>query len=236
MANSIKIGGFSFDALKIGSSDVDAAYIGDTLVYSGGTPPTPTGVTCNDLVLPDGDYFTAYTTDKSIQIPYGGVSSNDITVVKCGNGYLEIDSIDSYYIYLVIVNSPKDGDNDCITIQINGDKCAAIYVGFVDNSEKIPTGTDMARYYGMFIKRIVINDTTVPSNFTRCMINDWNSSSYIDISPWAVSSSGEFGYINSLPIDSTPTHAVRLEKWEYTNGSYQQSTINPFNDLRIEWV
>lgn len=42
MANSIKIGGFSFDALKIGSSDVDAAYIGDTLVYSGGTPPTPT--------------------------------------------------------------------------------------------------------------------------------------------------------------------------------------------------
>jgi len=42
MANSIKIGGFSFDALKIGSSDVDAAYLGDTLVYTGGTtPPTP---------------------------------------------------------------------------------------------------------------------------------------------------------------------------------------------------
>lgn len=42
MANGIKIGGLSFDALKIGSSDVDAAYIGDTLVYSGSTPPTPT--------------------------------------------------------------------------------------------------------------------------------------------------------------------------------------------------
>ena len=39
MANSIKIGGFSFDALKIGGSDVDAAYLGDTLVYSGGTVP-----------------------------------------------------------------------------------------------------------------------------------------------------------------------------------------------------
>jgi len=39
MANSIKIGGFSFDALKIGGSDVDAAYIGDTLLYSGGTTP-----------------------------------------------------------------------------------------------------------------------------------------------------------------------------------------------------
>lgn len=39
MANSIKIGGFSFDALKIGGSDVDAVYLGDTLVYSGGTQP-----------------------------------------------------------------------------------------------------------------------------------------------------------------------------------------------------
>lgn len=43
MANSIKIGGYSFDALKIGGSDVDAAYLGDALVYSGGTtPPSPT--------------------------------------------------------------------------------------------------------------------------------------------------------------------------------------------------
>ena len=37
MANSIKIGGFSFDALKIGNGDVDAAYLGDTLVYSAST-------------------------------------------------------------------------------------------------------------------------------------------------------------------------------------------------------
>ena len=190
---------------------------------------------CNDLVLPDGDYFTAYTTDKSIQIPYGGISSNYITVGECGKGYLKFNSIDSNYIYLDIANSPKDGDEDCITIQINGDKCAAIYVGFVDNSEKISTGTDMAQYYGRSIKRIVINDTTIPSNFTRCMINDLNSPSYIDISQWAVNSRGDFSGIYSLPIDSTPTHTVRLEKWEYTDGSYQQSTINPFNDLRIEW-
>lgn len=231
---AVKIGNNDI-TLKLGSADVSAAYIGYTLVYSGGTPPTPTGVTCNDLVLPDGDYFKANVTDKYIQIPYGGVSSNDITVKECGNGYLEIDSIDSNYIYLVIVNSPKDGDEDCITIQINGDKCTAVYVGFVDSSEKIPTGTDMTRYYGMPIKRIVINDTTVPSNFTRCMINDWNSSGYIEISQWGVNGHGEFSGIYSLPIDSTPTHTVRLEKWEYTDGSYQPSTINPFNDLRIEW-
>lgn len=37
----IKIGNSSI-TLKLGSSAVTAAYIGNTLVYSGGTPPTPT--------------------------------------------------------------------------------------------------------------------------------------------------------------------------------------------------
>lgn len=38
MANGIKIGNSDI-TLKVGSSDVTAAYIGDTLVYSGGTQP-----------------------------------------------------------------------------------------------------------------------------------------------------------------------------------------------------
>ena len=38
MANSIKIGGLDFDAFKIGSADVDAAYLGDTLVYPSAPP------------------------------------------------------------------------------------------------------------------------------------------------------------------------------------------------------
>ena len=37
----IKIGNSSI-TLKLGSADVSAAYLGSTLVYSGGTPPTPT--------------------------------------------------------------------------------------------------------------------------------------------------------------------------------------------------
>ena len=57
MANSIKLGGFSFDALKIGGSDVDAAYLGDTLVYSGGTPTPPT----HDYSL---DYLTFVATES----------------------------------------------------------------------------------------------------------------------------------------------------------------------------
>ena len=37
---NLKIGNSSV-TLKLGSADVSAAYIGNTLVYSGGTPPTP---------------------------------------------------------------------------------------------------------------------------------------------------------------------------------------------------
>ena len=68
MANSIKIGGYSFDALKIGGSDVDAAYLGDTLLYSGGTtpptPPTPTGSTCYEIISTPITSYTATTYDS----------------------------------------------------------------------------------------------------------------------------------------------------------------------------
>lgn len=40
MANGIKNGNDSV-IFKVGNSDVDAIYLGDTLVYSGSTPPTP---------------------------------------------------------------------------------------------------------------------------------------------------------------------------------------------------
>ena len=59
MANSIKIGGFSFDVLKIGGSDVDAAYLGDTLVYSGGTT--------HDYSL---DYFTIVSLSNNNVISF----------------------------------------------------------------------------------------------------------------------------------------------------------------------
>ena len=41
MANGIKIGSLNIDSLKVGSGDC-AVYLGDTLLYSGGTPPAPT--------------------------------------------------------------------------------------------------------------------------------------------------------------------------------------------------
>ena len=39
---AIKLGNLDISSFKVGSVDVDAIYLGNTLVYSGGTPPTPT--------------------------------------------------------------------------------------------------------------------------------------------------------------------------------------------------
>ena len=41
MANGIKIGNLDISAFKVDSDDC-TIYLGDTLLYSGGTPPTPT--------------------------------------------------------------------------------------------------------------------------------------------------------------------------------------------------
>lgn len=44
MANTIKIGSNSISGIKFGTADVDAVYIGTNLVWSGATPPSPTGI------------------------------------------------------------------------------------------------------------------------------------------------------------------------------------------------
>lgn len=44
MSNGIKLGNLDISAFKVGSADCKV-YLGNTLLYSGGTPPTPTGST-----------------------------------------------------------------------------------------------------------------------------------------------------------------------------------------------
>lgn len=51
---AVKIGNNDI-TLKLGSADVSAAYIGDTLVYSGGTPPTPPTPTYQWVSYNEGD-------------------------------------------------------------------------------------------------------------------------------------------------------------------------------------
>lgn len=51
---AVKIGNNDI-TLKLGSADVSAAYIGDTLVYSGGTPPIPPTPTYQWVSYNEGD-------------------------------------------------------------------------------------------------------------------------------------------------------------------------------------
>lgn len=105
MANGIKIGGLSFDALKIGSSDVDAAYIGDTLVYSGSTPPTPTlqWVTFTNEYPSQEQLFPIYgirfnsndldTSGNEINI-FNENTNTEAFFVGCGRGKCDFTSWD----------------------------------------------------------------------------------------------------------------------------------------------
>ena len=234
MANGIKIGTNNISGIKIGTADVDAVCIGDTLVYSGVTPPTPTGVTCQDLYFPVGTQFTASTQDPYVLIPYEGVSPNDIVIVD-GGPYLSLSSIDSSFINLDIINSPSDGDYDSVEVTINGETCDIISVEFTDGGGgglvSIPYGTDMSQYYGRNISRFVINDTTYTySSYVMISFGQYGMDGYIQVGNWGVSSQGVFSGVNSLPIDATPMTTTTLGSWNYNNG-----TTNPFNDLQIEF-
>ena len=54
MADTIKIGSLDISAFKVGSSDCKI-YLGDTLLYSGGTPPTPPTPTYKWVSYNEGD-------------------------------------------------------------------------------------------------------------------------------------------------------------------------------------
>lgn len=229
----MKIGNIDVTSMKIGSTNVAKAYVGSTQVYPS-SQPTPTGATCNDLVLPDGDNFTANTTDKYIQISYSGVSSNDITVKECGEGYLEFYSINSNYIYLHIVNSPKDGDSDCITIRINGDKCANVYVNFVDSGGGlvyIPQGTDMTQYYYRTITRFKIGDSALPYGYQGLNINFGGQ--HGQVSQWVTNFTFSGNQVTSLPCDVSGSDVLNL--WDCTDQNWSTTHNNPFTDLWIEY-
>ena len=80
---AVKIGNNDI-TLKLGSSDVTAAYIGDTLVYSGGTPPTPTF---------DGKWLATYTggtkssaaCDASSAITENEITLADLVSLEIGD-------------------------------------------------------------------------------------------------------------------------------------------------------
>lgn len=97
MANGIKLGNLTIDSFKVGSSDCKI-YLGDTLLYDGGTtPPTPT---LQWVAFKDGASMTGYkiygikgNTDDltypferkpNIEVHYD--YNNNYYVVNIGNG------------------------------------------------------------------------------------------------------------------------------------------------------
>lgn len=82
MANSIKIGNDN-TIIKLGNDDV-TIYLGDTLVYSGGTPPTPTF---------SGKWLASYSDsstssadcDSTSAITYGDITLTNLVSVVIGD-------------------------------------------------------------------------------------------------------------------------------------------------------
>lgn len=94
MADSIKIGNIDISAFKVGSDDCKV-YLGDTLLYSGGTPPTPTlqWVTFNngDTIPSDLDVYGVSGISQDLLNTYG--SSGSYLQFQLSKSYVE------FYIY-----------------------------------------------------------------------------------------------------------------------------------------
>ena len=128
-------------------------------------------------------------------------------------------------------------DYNSFTLYSGGSQTVTFtYQGGGGGLESIPYGTDMTQYYNRYIKRIVINDTTVPDN--GICINQQNATDnlYGQIQGNTyMSAMGAFGNSNvNLPLDITPSSPVELTYFGV--GWWPIVTTNPFNDLQIEWA
>lgn len=97
----IKIGNLDISALKMGSADV-TAYLGSTLIYSGGTPPTPSGTKWTVLNACDeteysgncdasSTYSSADTLAYVALVEEGGRDCYDAMTIEFGNCVTSID-------------------------------------------------------------------------------------------------------------------------------------------------
>lgn len=222
---SIKLGNSNI-TLKVGDSAVTAAYLGTTLVYTGGTPPTPTSYTYSITItgLENGDTTTIWWdatrdihTDSNVgNGTYTYTTTTDDIVVTLNISGLSDYTVDyaSFMLY--------SGGSKTVTFTHQGG-------GGGGGLVRIPYGTDMSQYVGQSIKRLVINDTSATSN-TNIFCNYWADT--LTITQWNVQGQGQFSSITSLPIDITLTNAALLNGWSGDGDSHN----NIFNDLQIEWA
>lgn len=221
---SIKLGNLNI-TLKVGSSPVTAAYLGSTQVYPQGeppTPPTPTSYTYSITIqgLENGD-TTRILWDNGIH-----------TDSNVGNGtYTYTTTADTIPVYIDTTGlSDYTVDHDQFLLYSGGSQTVTFtYQGGGGGLVQIPYGTDMSQYYGRYVKRLVIGDTSVSGS--GAIFQNWWSD-YIYLSPWQIRGGGQFSSINSLPIDITLSgQGAQLNFWDY-----DRTTQNHLNDLQIEWA
>lgn len=223
MANGIKLGNNTV-SFKVGNTDVDAIYLGNTLVYSGGTPPSPTSITYTVTLtgLENGD-----------TINYIDWNNGDSYEFNPSNGtYTYTTTATSIDVNIMYDSSSYSANADYAMLDENDTSYTFVLTptGGGGGLESIPYGTDMSQYYGRNISRFVINDTTYNDEFTQIAFDNYSSS--LNVSSWGVSGMGVFSNVNSLPIDVTLSTPIQLFNWSYNNSS----TINPFQDLEIEFI
>ena len=94
MSDSIKIGSLDISAFKVGSDDCKV-YLGDTLLYSGGTtPPTPTlqWVTFSngDTIPSDLQIYGIKGIVNDLSLVFYGASEDDIYVEDAGRNKFNV--------------------------------------------------------------------------------------------------------------------------------------------------
>lgn len=189
------------------------------------------------------DYNTGKTYTYSVTIQ--GLENGDTTNITWSspNDYHEDNNVgNGVYTYTtssnwiqVNINSVTNYTVDYDNFYLDADDHFSKTVTFTYQGGgggglvQIPYGTDMSQYYGQYVKRLVINDTSVSGS--GAIFQNWWSD-YIYLSSWQISGGGQFSSINSLPIDITLSgQGAQLNYWGYDN-----TTLNHLNDLQIEWA
>lgn len=206
--------------------------------------PTSTSGIPSGWTVQDYNTGTTYTYSVTIQ----GLENGDTTNIEwsnsdvqrtdsnLGNGTYTITTSEVYV--QVIISSVQDYSLDYDNFYLDADDHFSKTVTFTHQGgggglESIPYGTDMSQYYNRQVERFVINDTGYLSSYMAARFGEWGAGSYLNVgtNQWSIYGNGAFAGVSSLPIDVTFGSPEILFSWDWNN-----STMNPFNDLQIEWA
>lgn len=87
---AIKLGNNTI-SLKVGSADVGAVYLGSTMIYSGGTPPTPPSFNGKWLATYSDSHTESAECDASSAITQGEMGQDIVVAVEIGDCVTSID-------------------------------------------------------------------------------------------------------------------------------------------------